>query len=56
MARTGRPPKEITKNINLGLRISGETARKLQECADILKKPRTQVIEHGIDLVYKSIK
>ena len=56
MARTCRPPKEITKNINLGLRISEETARKLQECADILKKPRTQVIEHGIDLVYKSIK
>ena len=56
MARTGRPPKEITKNIRLGLRISEDTARKLRECADILQQSRIQVIEQGIDLVYKAIK
>lgn len=56
MARTGRPPKEITKNVNLGLRISEDTARKLRECADSLQQSRTQIIEQGINLVYKAIK
>lgn len=54
--RTGRPPKEKTKNVNLGLRISEETAEKLQTCAESLKVSRTEVIEKGIDLVEKSLK
>lgn len=55
-AQMGRPPKEITKSVNLGLRITQETAEKLQECADKLEISRTAVIEKGIDLVHKSIK
>ena len=54
--KLGRPPKEITKNVALGLRISQETADKLQKCADLLKISRTEVIEMGIDLVEKSLK
>lgn len=54
--RTGRPPKEVTKSVNLGLRLTQETAEKLQKCADSLKISRTAVIEKGIDLVEKSLK
>lgn len=55
-ARMGRPPKEIRKSVNLGLRLTQETADKLQECADKLSVSRTAIIEKGIDLVYKSLK
>lgn len=54
--KMGRPPKEITKSVNIGFRLSEETAQKLQECADILKVSRTQVVEKGIDLVYEDAK
>ena len=54
--RTGRPPKgESSKTINLGLRISKQTAEKLQKCSDELGISRTEVIERGIDLVEKSL-
>ena len=43
--RTGRPRKEITKSVNLGLRLTEETAAKLQRCADALGISRTEVIE-----------
>jgi hypothetical protein len=54
--RMGRPPKEVTKNVSLGLRISKETSDKLQKCADTLGISRTEVIERGIDLVDKGLK
>jgi cell division ATPase FtsA len=54
--RTGRPPKDITKDIALGLRISKETAEKLKICAEKLNISRTKVIEKGIDLVEADIK
>ena len=54
--KIGRPRKEVTKNVALGLRISQETAEKLQKCADSLQISRTEVIEKGIDLVEKQIK
>ena len=55
-ARMGRPPKEIKKNVSLGLRLSQETADKLQECADKLSVSRTAIIEKGIEMVHKSLK
>ena len=54
--RTGRPHKEINKSVNLGLRLTEETAAKLQRCADTLGVSRTQVIEKGIDLVEQDMK
>lgn len=54
--RMGRPPKSTTKNVNIGLRITEETANKLQKCADTLQISRTQVIEKGIEFVEKSIR
>ncbi len=54
--RTGRPPKEKTKSVSLGLRISEETAEKLKQCAEALAISRTEVIERGIDLVEAEMK
>lgn len=54
--RTGRPRKELTKSVNLGLRLTEETAAKLQRCADALCISRTEVIELGIDLVEQGMK
>lgn len=53
--RTGRPHKDVTKSVNLGLRLTEETAEKLQRCANALKISRTEVIERGIDLVEAEI-
>lgn len=55
--RTGRPPKMgKSKTVSLQLRITQETADKLQECANELTVSRTEVIEQGIDLVHKKVK
>lgn len=55
--RTGRPPKlGKTKEVSLQMRITKETADKLQKCADELAISRTEVIEKGIDLVDEQIK
>ena len=37
--RTGRPPVENPKNIKMNIRISEETAKDLQECADFTGIP-----------------
>ena len=52
----GRPHKAVTKNLQIGIRLTEETAEKLKNCADTLRISRTAVIEKGIDKVYKSIK
>lgn len=49
--RTGRPPVDNPKNVKMNIRISEETAKDLQECADMLKVSRVNVIEKGIQLV-----
>ena len=54
--RTGRPLKEVTKNVSIGLRIREETAKKLRWCAEMLHISRTEVIERGIDEVEAKLK
>ena len=53
--KMGRPPKENPKSVNLGLRLTKETADRLQRCAEELGISRTQVIEKGIELVESTI-
>ncbi len=48
--RTGRPT-DNPKNIKLQIRISQDTAERLNDCADKLKATKTEVIEKGINLV-----
>lgn len=54
--KMGRPHKEVTKSVNMGIRITEETASKLKFCSEQLQLSRTEVIEKGIDLVYESVK
>ena len=55
--RTGRPPKlGHSKNVSLQLRITKDTADKLKQCSDELEISRTEVIERGINKVYKELK
>lgn len=49
--RTGRPPKENPRNINLNIRISKNEADLIQECADKLEMTRTDTIMKGIQKV-----
>lgn len=49
--RTGRPPKENSRNINLNIRISKDEALLIQECAEELKSTRTDVIIRGVKMV-----
>lgn len=54
--RTGRPPKENPRNVNLNIRLTYDEARRIQECANKLNMTRTDTIMTGIGLVEKSIK
>ena len=47
--KTGRPPKQDAKRIQLTLRIKEDTAKKLIDCARVLEVSRTEVIERGVD-------
>lgn len=49
--RTGRPPKENPRNINLNLRVTRAEAELIQECADRLETTRTEVIIKGVNMV-----
>lgn len=53
--RTGRPPKENPRNVNLNIRITKNEAERIQSCADKLSMTRTDVIMTGIELVEKQI-
>ena len=54
--RTGRPPSHNPKNIKMNIRISAQTAKDLQECADKLEISKVNVIEKGIQLVKEGLK
>jgi predicted transcriptional regulator len=54
--KIGRPKKDVTKSVEIGLRLTKETADKLQRCADEMETTRTAVIERGIDLVEAELK
>lgn len=54
--RTGRPPVDNPKSVKMNIRISEETAKDLQECAEQLNISRVNVIEKGIQLVKNQLK
>ena len=53
--RTGRPPKENPRNVNLNLRLTKGEAELIQECADELEMTRTDTIMRGINMVKSEI-
>lgn len=54
--RTGRPPKENPRKINLNIRLTEQEARDIQDCANSLGISRTDAIMKGIELVKAEIK
>lgn len=54
--RTGRPPKENPRNVNLNIRITNDEAKRIQECADKMNMTRTDTIMKGISMVEEELK
>lgn len=54
--KVGRPPKENLKNMKINVRLTEETAKDLEECAEALQISRASVIEKGVKLVKASLK
>ena len=53
--RTGRPPKENPRKVNLNLRLTREEAAMIQDCADAMNTTRTEVIVQGVRLVRENL-
>ncbi len=53
--RTGRPPKENPRKVNLNIRLTEREASDIQECADKLNLSRTDTIMKGIQMVKSKI-
>ena len=53
--RTGRPPKQNPRKVNLNIRLTEQEAKEIQECADALGLSRTDTIVKGIQLVKAEI-
>lgn len=49
--RTGRPPKDNPRNVNLNIRVTKDEAQLIQDCADRLETTRTEVIIRGVEMV-----
>ena len=54
--RTGRPPKQNPRNINLNIRLTKNEAYDIQKCAELLNITRTDAIIRGIQLLKAEIK
>lgn len=54
--RTGRPPKENPRKINLNIRLTEQEANDIQMCADELNVSRTDAIMRGIHMVKSELK
>ena len=49
--RTGRPPKENSKDLRLQVRIDKETLKILDKCAIWKNTNRSEIVREGIKLV-----
>lgn len=54
--RTGRPPKDNPRNINLGVRLTKDEAELLQKCADAMNTTRTDAIVAALKKLWESLK
>ena len=52
----GRKLTDNPKIVKLGLRLTPDEAKRIQDCADALQTSRTGAILKGIELVEKQIK
>ena len=55
--KTGRPPKQgVSRTEKLNIRLTPEEAKRIDDCAAILCKARTDVIMDGITLLERDLK
>ncbi len=54
--KTGRPPIENPKDQRMNIRLTAQTIKDLEECANALNISKTKVIEKGIQKVKDEIK
>ena len=54
--KMGRPPIENPLKKRIQIRVDRETEIKLDECAESLKKSKSDVIRQGIDMVHETLK
>ena len=52
MARTGRPKKEITKNIMISIRLTDEETKMLEYIVSKTGKTMSQVIRDGLNIIH----
>ena len=53
--RTGRPIVGEAKDVRLGIRLSREDNKKLDECADALNIGKSEVIRKGIARIHDDL-
>ena len=54
--KMGRPKIENPKATLVGVRLDGETVKKLDEVTEARKTTRSEVIREGIEKVYSDMK
>ena len=50
-----RPKSDKSKNLRFEIRMTKETAEKIEYCAQKMDTSKTNVILHGVDLVKKEL-
>ena len=50
-----RPKSDHTKNLRFEIRMTKETADKLEYCSNKMNATKTEVVQRGIDLVKSEI-
>ena len=53
--RTGRPKEENAKSLRSTFRLTEQTAKDLEQCAESLNTSKAQVVEKGIALVKSEV-
>ena len=53
--RTGRPPIENPRNVDLNIRLTKDEAALIKECADTLQATKTEVVVKGVNMVKAEI-
>lgn len=54
--KIGRPASKNPRNIQVKVRMTKEEAEKLEYCANEKKLSKTEVINLGVEEIYKTIK
>lgn len=55
MNKNGRPPSSFPKKNYVGIRLSDEELKELEDCKKTTGMSKTGVIRHGIHLVWEMV-